>query len=65
MQLLKEMYETCTHNLLYYSRDFLMRKPKVGYVKEWKNEREKVKLIKQLIMEEKQSISKNQRNREI
>ncbi len=54
MQLFKEMYEISTHNLLCYFEDYLMQKPKGRYIKEWKREQEKVKLIKELIIEEKQ-----------
>lgn len=42
------------HKLLCYSEDNLMRKPKTGYVKEWKKEKEKVNLLKGIIVEEKQ-----------
>ena len=54
MQLFKEMYELSSYNLLCYSRDYLMTKPKTRYVKEWKKEREKVNLLQELIVEEKQ-----------
>ena len=54
MQLFKEMYELSCHNLLCYSQDYLMSKPKSGYVKQWKTENEKVKLLRELISEEKQ-----------
>ena len=54
MQLFKEMYEISNHNLLCYSENYHMKKPKVGYIKEWRREQEKVKLIKDLIIEEKQ-----------
>lgn len=54
MQLFKEMYELSSYNLLCYSQDYLMTKPKTRYVKEWKKEREKVNLLQELIVEEKQ-----------
>ena len=54
MQLFKEMYELSCHNLLCYSQDYLMSKPKSGYNKQWNKENEKVKLLQELISEEKQ-----------
>lgn len=54
MQLFKEMYEQSVHNLLCYSQDFSMTKPKEKYVDDWKKERQKVSLLKELIAEEKQ-----------
>ena len=54
LQLFKEIYEIFNHNLLCYSENHLMQKPKVGHIKEWKKEQEKVKLIRKLIIEEKQ-----------
>ena len=54
MQLFKEMYELSCHNLLCYSQDYLMSKPKSGYSKQWNKENEKVKLLQELISEEKQ-----------
>lgn len=54
LQLFKEMYEMSTHNLLCYSKDYLMTKPKPHFIKEWKKEHEKVELLKGIIAEEKQ-----------
>ena len=54
MQLFKEMYEMVCHNLLCYSQDYLMSKPKTEYIKQWKTENEKVKLLQEIISEEKQ-----------
>lgn len=59
LQLFKEMYEMSTHNLLCYSKDYLMAKPKKCYIKEWKKEKEKVKLLKELIAEEKHKKEEN------
>lgn len=43
-----------------------MQKPKVGHIKEWKKEQEKVKLIRKLIIEEKQRRNeKNESKNEI
>ena len=54
MQLFKEMYELSCHNLLCYSQDYLMNKPKSGYTKQWNKENEKVKLLQEVIEEERQ-----------
>ena len=51
IQLFKEMYEMSTHNLLCYSKDYLMTKPKPQFIKEWKREHEKVELLKEIIKE--------------
>lgn len=60
LQLFKEIYERYNHNLLCYSEDYLMQKSKVGYIKKWKKEQEKVKLIRKLIIEERQR--RNEKN---
>lgn len=62
LQLFKEMYEMSTHNLLCYSKDYLMTKPKPQYIKEWKKEHEKVELLKGIIAEEKQRKENNNIN---
>lgn len=59
LQLFKEMYELSTHNLLCYSQNYIMTKPKKGYIKEWKKEQEKVKLLQELIAEEKHKKEEN------
>lgn len=59
LQLFKEMYEMSIHNLLCYSNDYLMTKPKPKFVQEWKREKEKVNLLKGMIAEEKQKGETN------
>lgn len=54
IQLFKEFYEQSVHNLLCYSQDIYMKKPKEKYVDDWEKERQKVNLLKELIAEEKQ-----------
>ncbi len=53
-ELFKEMYDMTMHNLFCYSKDYLMTSPKQNYIKEWKREKEKADLLKELINEEKQ-----------
>ena len=57
-ELFKEMYDMTMHNLFCYSKDYLMTSPKQNYIKEWKREKEKADLLKELINEEKQKIMK-------
>lgn len=54
LELFKEMYNMATHNLLCYSQDYLMIKPKPKFAQEWKKEKEKVELLEKIIEEEKQ-----------
>ena len=57
IQILKEMYEEVTHNLLCYSKDISMEQPKEKYVQEWEKEREKINIIKEIIASEKEKES--------
>lgn len=54
LEIFNEMYDLSTYNLLCYSADYLMTKPKPEFVQEWKKAREKVNLLKEIIEEEKQ-----------
>ena len=67
IQILKEMYEEVTHNLLCYSKDISMEQPKEKYVQEWEKEREKINIIKEIKAseKEKESMKKFQTIREI
>lgn len=56
VQLLEEIYDYYTYNLLCYSKNYLMTKPKERYIKEWKNQKEKVALLEEIIKEEKQKV---------
>lgn len=53
LQLFEEMHTLYVHNLLCYSKDYLMTQPKKEFVNEWKKEKEKVGLIEKIIEEEK------------
>lgn len=59
MQLLKEYYEQEQYNLLCYSKDYSTDIPKDNYIKEWKKEKEKIKILQQMIIEEKTKTQKN------
>lgn len=65
LQLFQEMYEMASHNLLCYSQNYLMTKPKLEYVEEWKNEKEKIDLLSEMIKEEKQKEQKNNFNKDL
>lgn len=54
LELFNEMYELTEHNLLCYSENYLMTKPKSKFIKEWNREKEKLELLKEIIEEEKQ-----------
>ena len=53
LELLQEMYNMATHNLLCYSENYLMDKPKENYKEEWNTEQEKLDILKEMIEEEK------------
>ena len=59
MQLLKEYYEQEQYNLLCYSKDYSTNIPKDNFIREWKNEKEKIKILQQMIIEEKTKTQKN------
>lgn len=54
LQLFQEMYNFHTHNLLCYSKNYLMAEPKEKHIQEWKLENEKIELLEEIIKEEKQ-----------
>lgn len=58
LSILKELLEQTEHNVLCYSDNYLCSKPKKQYVKEWVRENKKVKIIKDMIKDEKEK-SKN------
>ena len=53
-EVLKEYKEMLTHNLLAYSSDYLMNKPKKQYVKEWEETQEKISLVEEMMEDNKQ-----------
>ena len=65
LELLKEMYKMTSHNLLYYSENYLMTKPKSEFIQEWKNEKEKLDLLSEMIKEEKQKEQKSNFNKDL
>lgn len=52
LELLKEFKELLNHNLLYYSSNYLMDKPKNDCDEEWKKTQEKLNIIEEMIEEE-------------
>lgn len=52
LELLQEMYNMATHNLLCYSKNCLMTKPNPNFEKEWNREQEKLETINEMIEEE-------------
>lgn len=54
-ELLQEFYDLTEHNLLCYSKNYLMTIPKVGYEKNWEDEKEKLEIIKEMIEEEREN----------
>lgn len=53
-ELLKEFEDMLCHNLLCYSANYLMNKPKKQYVKEWEETQEKISLVEEMMEYEKQ-----------
>lgn len=54
LQLFQEIYGLHAYNLLCFSKNYLMTEPQEEFIQEWKREREKVDLLKEIIKEEKQ-----------
>lgn len=49
IDLLKEIMDMLNHNLLCYSSNTLMTKPKQQYIKEWELTQEKISLLEEII----------------
>ena len=54
IDLLNEFKDELYNNLLCYSENQLMVSPKYNYLKEWKETKEKIKLIEEIIRDEKE-----------
>lgn len=61
LEFLQEIEDMVNHNLLCYSKDYLMAEPKEEYQKEWQCEQEKRKIVNQMIKEEKQKSKERER----
>ena len=61
-EVLKEYKEMLTHNLLAYSSDYLMYKPKKQYVKEWEETQEKISLVEEMMEENKERVKAEERS---
>ncbi len=57
-ELLKDIFNTVSHNLYCYSEDTLMTKPKKEYEESWYKEKERLELIEELLEEENNSSFK-------
>lgn len=55
LDLLKEFKDMLYHNLLSYSSDCFMNKPKLQHIKEWKLTQEKISIIEEIIEDVKQN----------
>lgn len=54
LSLLLEIKQQINHNILAYSTNYLMNEPKEDFKNDWYLEKEKLKLIEQMIKEEKE-----------
>lgn len=59
IELLKDFEGTLYNNLLYYSENYLMNKPKEKFVKEWKETKEKIDLIKEIMKDVQRNIQED------
>lgn len=59
LEFLYEVQEQIAHNLMCYSKDVLVTKPKDEYINEWKKEKEKENIIENMIEEEVKKLSKH------
>ena len=64
IDLLKEFKDMLCHNLLCYSSDYLMNKPKKQYVKDWEETKEKISIIDEIINDEKRIESESEETEE-
>ncbi len=63
LEFLQEIEDMVNHNLLCYSKNYLMTEPKEQYKEEWQREREKSEIINQMIQDEKQKVKNKNRER--
>lgn len=63
LELLKEVQDMVNHNLLCYSKDYFMNNAKKGYETEWERERQKAKLLEEMIGEEKRKENLKVKNK--
>lgn len=54
LDLFKKYHDMACHNLLCYSANCLMEKPKEGYEKEWNEALQEVEILEELIKEQTQ-----------
>ena len=59
IDLLKEFESTLYNNLLCLSENYLMNKPRTNFTKEWKETKEKIGLVKEIIKDEQKNIQKD------
>ncbi len=59
IDLLKEFEGTLYHNLLCYSENNLMNKPKEKFVKDWKETKEKIGLVKEIMRDVQRNIQED------
>lgn len=62
IELLNEFRGTLYHNLLCFSNNYLMEKPRENFVKEWEETKEKISLIDEIIKDE-NILMKNNENK--
>lgn len=59
IDLLKEFEGSLYHNLLCYSENYLMNKPKEKFVKEWEETNEKIGLVKEIMKDVQRNVQEN------
>lgn len=57
IELLNEFRGTLYHNLLCFSNNYLMERPRENFAKEWEETKEKISLIEEIIKDEKKLMS--------
>lgn len=60
LQVLNEVYDQEVHNLMCYSKNYLMEEPKEQYENEWAESKEKVILLEQIMDEIRSNIKTNE-----
>lgn len=63
LEFLQDIENMVNHNLLCYSKNYLMTEPKEQYKEQWQREQEKSKIVNQMIKEEKQKVKNKNRER--
>lgn len=63
LSILKDLKQNIEHNIFCYSENYLLTQPKNKYISEWKIENKKLKIVEQMIREERQKMKEKNKSK--